>query len=284
MVAIYFFIIPVKAQFVPPSGQTSSPLYSISPADLYRAQHLAPSIEDMSDFGDSWNPDTGEVQLRHSDISLPGNSALPVEISRLRTRSRIAKYTQAYVFGDWDIGIPKIEFEYVDRLTNDPSGAHRNLRCSGNAPVSFSLTRDNGTGAYIDSGAVIQNIRMSDLSGGAQLLLRTNQNRTSWAGAFVPTNTTTKFWKISCAGVGGFLAKSPDGVEYRFDVDFVRPTGKLFGVGFLNRGTFVQIFPSQIRDVNGNWLQFTYNQYGPTSIRANDGRQIDIICTRTVIA
>ena len=229
-------------------------------------------MQDVAEFGDDWSPDTGEVSFRQTDVSLPGNSSLPVEIVRRRDRNLIAKTTRTHPFGDWDIGVPRIEFDYLDGNI-DPTGTARNTRCPGNFPTQYVVMRTSGHGAVIDSGIITQNILLRDFDG-AQSLLQTSGG--AWSGGVTLSNSTTKFWRITCIANGGFLARSPEGVEYQFDVEIVRPTGKLITNLIVNRGIKVQIYPSEIRDVHGNWVRFQYNQYGPSVIHANDLRRIDI--------
>lgn len=59
-------------------------------------------------MGDSVNEFSGALQFTHSDVSLPGNNALPVAVGRhLAAGGRQAALANG-LFGDWDLDIPHL--------------------------------------------------------------------------------------------------------------------------------------------------------------------------------
>src|SRR3982750_3883268 len=65
---------------------------------------------DASLFGDRIDYDSGEVEFVATDVSLPGNDALPVAIGRRYVvQANPAGVVPERDFGDWDLEVPHIE-------------------------------------------------------------------------------------------------------------------------------------------------------------------------------
>jgi RHS repeat-associated protein len=103
-----------------------------------------------------------------------------------------------------------------------------------------------------------------------------------------PRYGTKNYWIAACTpltggGFGqGFIVKSPAGVTYKFDKRLVRSAGT-FEVQrpqplVVDQFPMDNVYfvPSEITDVHGNWVKYTYNSYGVTRIWGNDGRDINI--------
>lgn len=75
-----------------------------------RAQKIAALDTDL--FGDMVNPYTGSTQFSVTDVSIPGNNALPVEVRRRfdvdTARGRGARSRSGHVFEDWDLDLPHL--------------------------------------------------------------------------------------------------------------------------------------------------------------------------------
>jgi RHS repeat-associated protein len=223
--------------------------------------------EDM--FGDQIDPHTGGISFLHTDVSLPGNSGLDVSISRRRIQGVLPAGANAD-FGDWELLVPRI------KLTTAYNRPWTGNRCSNAFATSL-------TGVIINGH---NNTRM-DYSNGATVEVGSYKEQLleSPSGAQWPVGTThvTKGnWRFTCGsasdGGQGFIGKAPNGDTYRFDRVIVLDAEPLDIVDNLDleRDTYV-IAATEVTDVNGNWVQYTYNVSGQlTQIQANDGRLITL--------
>ena len=65
-------------------------------------------------FGDKVNLFNGALGFEHTDLSLPGNSALPVMLGRSHTPGRA--HIVRGQFGDWDLAAPRIGGSFSNAL------------------------------------------------------------------------------------------------------------------------------------------------------------------------
>lgn len=63
-------------------------------------------------LGEQINLDTGTISFSHTDVSLPGNFDLPVEITRTY-KGRQSMLNSELPMGDWDLDIPMITTEVM---------------------------------------------------------------------------------------------------------------------------------------------------------------------------
>ncbi len=237
--------------------------------ELYRmtAERTAslPSVE----FGDSWNHDTGEASFKQIDVSIPGNNALPVAVTRTRSRNPIALFSSG-MFGDWELALPRVEYTWRKGW----SSSFEPTRCRAPKPAIRYGSNTNGiTPAAFFFGMTIYGYDQE----GHAILQPDSRWPTAALGA-APALTTRSLWKISClasaaSGRDGFLATAPDGTTYRFDREIHRRPVKVVG---LIEDHKVSIYPSVVTDAHGNTVTYTYNAHGPTRIESNDGRVITI--------
>jgi len=173
-------------------------------------------------FGDKVNLYTGGLEFIQTDVSLPGNSALPVSVGRhLRVGEDWVNQT---LFGRWDLEIPHLHGIFSQQkgwLTINNSTA----RCSGfsAAPAATSPTASwSGTEYWHGSFLYVPGV-------GDQEMLQRSAAYTTAPNGSAPSAypvVTRNNWAIRClpslaAANGesgeGFVAVSPDGTEYRFD-------------------------------------------------------------------
>lgn len=78
-------------------------------------------------FGDKTNLYNGKLEFTQVDVSLPGNSALPVRIARHLDTGVPSLNGYGHAFGLWDLEIPRIHgiFSYKDGFVADPKTAGR---------------------------------------------------------------------------------------------------------------------------------------------------------------
>ena len=217
-------------------------------------------------FGHNIDVETGTLSFSVTDVSLPGNSNLPVAFSR--TLGGIETYRRAHDFlGRWQVDVPRIAFN-VDR------GTLGNLnRCTENPSLASSAGMTITT-----PGAGTRHIG----------------NKPSWVPS-VPDidvkKVTKDYWLVHCGvnvlggGGQGFYVTATNGDRYKFDRMFKRPAqSEIVGGNFINFKEKLVFYASEITDVNGNWVKYDFNTVGPTKIYSNDGRQIDIAYSGTKIS
>lgn len=242
-------------------------------------------------FGDEVNLANGALSFSATDVSLPGNSKLPVAVRRtFKAGAYPAGLPADAPFGDWDLDVPRI---VVVRGTDWPSnrcsytGVQPNIDVSGTAYTAD----DYWQGMH------------AEMPGGGELLVADNMDTprptTVPTEGVTSTNTwvTPSFTYFHCltniAGGGeGFLAVTADGTTYRFDkmaqyaeAPLMSPLQTL-GAGTihaLSRKRHV-LYASQVKDRFGHTVDYSYSNPATGTakldfIQASDGRRIDLIYT-----
>jgi len=294
-------VLPANGQVDFPGDGGSSNVMPPSPGDiqtLYNSAGL--DVLDASVFGDNVDIDTGALSFRHTDISLPGNSDLPVAITRELSRN-------ADIGSGWMFVIPHIRQKYLDTkgvpLPEAPSGYYgpQADRCATDAVGGYNnFLRIVITGGFepIDESVVLQKhefydgLTLVDTSGASRNLLlngseRTLPGPTAPSPEFTASGSQPKFvskdnWIVNCLPSTknnqgeGFIATSPNGWRYKFDY---RVAYKMPMTTWPHPQEPVyqeRLYVSEISDPHGNWVRYSYNGSALRRITANDGRRIDI--------
>jgi RHS repeat-associated protein len=245
-------------------------------------------LDDKIDFS------TGRLSFETVDVSLPGNSALPVEIRRRRNPSH-AYYNE---FADWQLAVPSISTK-IPQLEVTKGLRWGKTRCS----ASLSSSIPNSTFGVSPFGGGAQPVPPSRYSDGVLLdvpgvsssHLLDKTVTASWPTA--AQKVTTNGWYFTCIpnvdgnGTEGFSGRAPNGDRYTFnvmkwrkfvsydDVWRIEYSNVNGNVSFFDKNWYFYdtLAVSQVTDVNGNWVNYSYDSLGRlTSIAANDGRQINI--------
>jgi RHS repeat-associated protein len=245
-------------------------------------------LDDKIDFS------TGRLSFETVDVSLPGNSALPVEIRRRRNPSQ-ANYNE---FADWQLAVPSISTK-IPQLEVTKGLRWGKTRCSASLPASIPNSTYGvspfGGGAQPMPPSKYSDGVLLDVPGVSSAHLLDKTVTASWPAA--AQKVTTDGWYFTCIpnidgnGTEGFLGRAPNGDRYTFNVmkwrkfvsyddvwviryDIVNGNLSLYDKNWYFYDTLAV---SQVTDVNGNWVNYTYDSLGRlTSIAANDGRQINI--------
>ena len=252
-----------------------------APGDT-KLQHLTDGL-----MGDSIDPHLGGLSFEHTDVSLPGNSGLEVAIRRKREQGdfylRQGPNAEVAEFGDWQLAAPRIRV----MLPHDQQwGASRCSQSSVSQlpPASeWSNTSGGPVATYFILPREYSEGVMLDVPGQGSEEILDNPQGTQWR-----TDTekvTLSGWTFSCiasinGGGEGFIGTAPNGDTYRFDRLVYRDAPFLgsipVGASTLFRKHAI-IFATRVEDVNGNWVDYTYNGSGRlTRIHANDGREIRV--------
>jgi hypothetical protein len=182
-------------------------------------------------FGDQINYYNGTTEFVQSDVSINGNSSLPVGIGRRFTMVNRAAENYNGAFLNWDLEIPHVHgiFAKLSSPTYNhwPAGTANSqnaLRCSQfAAPPGVTVFDANGsTGFYPEE--YWQGTQLYVPGIGDQEMLQNNRAIGPSDGIARPA-ITKNFWVSSCLpisnpGTGrageGFKFLSPDGVAYEF--------------------------------------------------------------------
>ncbi|NZA26864.1 RHS repeat protein, partial [Luteimonas sp. SJ-92] len=245
---------------------------------LKATQAIAPLADGA--FGDQVNLYNGTVSFTATDIALPGNSALPVALSRTYDTQEIASPS---LIGDWDIDIPHLS---AIHSTNAVGGWAPLQRCSTVAPPP---AQSNGS-IMFETEMFWSGTRLRAASGGGDLLAINSSPklvRPTWSGY---RWTNKDGWFFTCLpalknGQGeGFVGHAPDGTKYYFDWLVLRNYGSIMhphwteplpGSSVMHRHS-ARIFATRIEDRFGNWVEYDWNGDVPTRIHSNDGRSISL--------
>ncbi|WP_027484365.1 hypothetical protein [Rhodanobacter sp. OR87] len=268
---------------------------------LNAAQQVTPLTSTL--FGDNVSLYNGATEFGVTDVDIPGNNVLPVQLRRrLVIEDRRADPGSSLAgFGDWDIDIPYIVATVITQngwQLNQSSGYSYN-RCSDNVDwpnmeVFIPITSSVGDAPY---GQVWGGNRMHVPGGGDQELLA-NTQAASPAYALRQTYpwVTSGNYRVSCMataqnGLAGeaFVATSPSGVRYTFDWAVTRQapllawqystTAKPFAVGRTN----VYLLVTRAQDRFGNWVNYSYTGDQLTQITSSDGRTITLTWSGSTI-
>lgn len=179
-------------------------------------------------FGDSINYYTGSLSFVQNDVSLPGNSVLPVAVGRrLKTASG---YEANGHFGNWDLDIPHLHGIFASAGWTTAAGTDPSKRCSKFTKPRDVVSSQTANGTFLAAEFWSGNFIYVPGHGDQELLRRRPGNRVLPAGFTDYPVVTRNNWQIKCLISGTkeyFLALSPDGTSYQFDWEVSRPATTL---------------------------------------------------------
>ena len=245
------------------------------------AQKVGPLTD--ATFGANVSLYNGSTSFRAVDISLGGNSGVPVELARtvqIDDRSSVYRATTGG-FADWELDVPYIDGTFALSVGWKVGGSPGSTaRCSNpNTPyLSGQWQADQVWHGY--------NMHIS--GGSSEQLLVNNV-----AGVPQPTDGATYPWitksgfRIKClstlaSGTGeGFQAVGPDGTKYWFnwmvskEIAGARMPYLNNALNKLSRAR-VFLFATRVEDRHGNWVTYAYTGSKLTQIASHDGRTISL--------
>ncbi len=232
------------------------------------------------------------------DVSIPGNSELPVEIRRRRNPSQ--SYNNE--FADWQLVAPTVSTKIMEYEFNNGNRWGKK-RCSD--PLIASIPISLGAKAYLNNeaqGSPPQQYSdgvLLDVPGRASGQLLDKTVTAAWPAA--AKKVTASGWYFTCIlnidgnGTEGFYGYAPNGERYRFDIkrsrNAITKTDAWYithdslgaNVTYSNEPVYYDVLAaSEVTDVNGNWVRYVYDSEKMlTRVHSNDGRQIDLTYTTT---
>lgn len=230
-------------------------------------------------FGDKVDLYSGTLSFSATDVSITGNNAMPVAITRKLTIYDRRGYGGAVrgPFADWGIDIPNVNGVF--------STTWHDNRCSVAVPPSLFAGRVNPDEYWAGNHA--------DLAGGGEML-QADSTRPKPATGGTYTWITEGDTYFSCLpsiknGTGqGFLAVDKEGNKYWLDhmAQYAEPMYRSTNrglspatMGFVRRKNV--LYASRVEDRFGNWVAYSYdNAYDQpvrlTGIASNDGRHLTL--------
>jgi RHS repeat-associated protein len=290
------------------SGAVGSQTLPQEYRNLVRAENNVGSL-DASLLGDRIDYYTGHIEFAATDVSLPGNNALPVAIGRrYAVQANPSGVVPERAFGDWDIEVPHIEGIVATSVGWTVPGANPNARCSafaGAPPATVTTPSISHAGQSVTTVIPWEQYstgyRLAVPGYGRRELLQraaaNNEHPTSGTYPIV----TNDWWMISCLsaldvdspGQGeGFTAIAPDGTKYTFNWLATRPyvalsrpadTADPNVTATLDRSG-AWMMATKVEDRFGNWVKYTYDPYKPLhllKITSSDARTITLTYSGT---
>jgi RHS repeat-associated protein len=234
--------------------------------DLHERLQVQKEIEPLPDnlAGESIDYFSGNVGFSVTDISIPGNFAIPVQIKRSLSR-QVDAVTD---FADWELEVPRITGVY---------GSSSHMDCQ--EPEPPAIMSDNGV-TPLGWQKFHRGLTLSDGEGYSEQLIPIDTLLTP--PYLMPAGYdyyTKSHWLIRCSSAN-YIAVSPSGVTYTFgnkrfgyDKNEICANGNELCINTLT----VISRASTVEDRFGNSVTYTYNtEDNLTSITASDGRSIKL--------
>lgn len=243
-------------------------------------------------FGDSTDLYSGATRFVVTDVSLPGNSDLPVVLQRSLEASDsglgidYSPYGMPDTFMTWTrYEVPHINGVYPDGWVASVGYDASNQRCSLTSGPP-EIKDGKGLMGSWERHEYWHGNHLYLPESGSQLMLAANTTNAPTDG---PTYvwSTKDHWYFSCLpttanGQPGeaFVARSPDGKTYYFNhlvnwrpVATLRKFDEEDDEMVMGRDEYRMLL-TRVEDRFGNWVQYTYSGKDLTAITANDGRQL----------
>jgi YD repeat-containing protein len=269
---------------------------------LRAAEEVTPLTSTL--FGDHTTLYNGATEFDVTDIDLPGNSHLPVRLSRrFEAADHRALPGNLGGFGDWDVEVPYIDGNFVEQDGWTVIGANNTqsyARCSSHMqPYTVLADQGNAVAPVADvwdgNQLHIPGETDEELLANTETMLPAVQDGKTYPWI------TKSFYRASCApstanGYPGesYVVVSPKGDRYTFNWAQVISMSRVLstvpaisGKGtetVIDRRSHIFLLATEVDDRFGNWVKYSYNGSGQlTAITANDGRAISIQWTGNYI-
>ncbi|TQV87929.1 RHS repeat-associated core domain-containing protein [Aliikangiella coralliicola] len=279
--------------------------------NFHEQNNITPEIPTLTTdlFGDQIDPSSGSVSFSQTDISIPGNSGLPVTITRTLSDPD-SWFRETREFENWSLSIPHVRSTYITDKSGNAKNAYWAVgkacsrRLNSNPTfskyVSYGLG-DNQTQAYQGSKDSYWNGDTVSIPG------QGSAKFTEKAGSYKRYNNRN--WKVTCItnsdGTEGFKITLDNGVVYTMGKQRTVKSLKPFNLSPVMSLTpcngssrpcpmeavgpsdpdesvqypqyFVFMQATRVEDRFGNWVKYSYHSDGRLKqITSNDGRTITV--------
>ncbi len=255
-------------------------------------------------FGEQVDLYSGGTEFSTTDISIPGNSGLPVRLGRRLKVEEADQYGGLPSFANWEVDVPYLSTNLASfravapgwAIMPGPIGTPATYnRCS--VPVDHPEVAGppflQGSDSALWPTEYWSGYQMYVPGAGSQEMLVNTSSSPHPSDGNTYRWVTRNNWTFRClptlqsGGTGeGFLAISPDGTKYTFDrmmyrggsdeQTLAKPFASGLGYDIYFRYKY-WLLATRAEDRFGNWVTYTYNANNQlTQIQANDGRNIQI--------
>jgi RHS repeat-associated protein len=238
-------------------------------------------------LGDEINLQNGALSFTATDISIPGNSALRVELARSYAVKNVTSLGGEEMLADWSLSVPSISGSFApDWISSGTPGNRCSDGLAPPLPQHVYMMSDFWHGLTLT---------IPGTGGGELLVTRTEATKPADGASY--RWVTSDQVHVSCLpSVGnatgeGFLAVTPDGTKYWFNwmAQYIEPSLKTIFPD-LHTDRYAEhitprrrnvLYATRVEDRFGNWVTYSYsntwNTPGKlTAIAASDGRQITL--------
>jgi hypothetical protein len=235
-----------------------------------------------NDFGESYDPATGTLSLAYTDVSLPGNSLLKVEVRRkYGGNTNPSRFSGLFEIGDWSLDLPYVRGEFLKEGNGiyisiyGSNGWSRGQECEGDVTSNVS-------GRAWDSSGKSWPLSPSEYWTGKFLHIpqQVSENLIWGKGEFEGKQITKANYVVSSCfrradNKGeGIVVTGPDGTRYTFDYVVEVPNGKPMPIG--NGGFMRYLMATKVEDKFGNTVKYNYLDGLLRSITSSDGRTLTL--------
>ncbi|QDW66081.1 hypothetical protein [Luteimonas granuli] len=265
-------------------------------------QTLGPDL-----FGDQVSLQDGALSFSATDVSIPGNDALPVEFRRTYSLFNREYHDSDEMLADWEVDVPRISGTYAPNWV-DSTGSIAGRCSTGGVPPSVQSPYDTQPSETVM--AYWQGLQLQIPGKASGELMPALPGTPAPSSGSYPW-VTNDLVRVACLtgvdavanepGSGeGFVAVAPDGTRYWFTwmAQYYLPGSKQVSPPpILGLGGIQWVFPrrknvlyaTRVEDRLGNWVTYAYantwNVPGRlTEINASDGRKITIAYSGNRIA
>ena len=243
-------------------------------------------------MGDSIDNHSGRLQFSVTDVSLEGNSDLPVALKRV-AKGADASYMQKFFMADWELDLPKftyspsLQYGETDEKVYIPGYGSQLFFEDGIDPDPdlgfYGLPEGTDVGLY-ENYTVFEQPRWGGRLGGNSNAVTVNHN-------LITTDENVSVYNVSTGTTALSSAKvvfTPDGNKYTFGLMITRDAGRQYTIKThtTSGGQYIDtddnsnvttLMVTEVTDKAGNWVRYDYNNEGYlTRIYSNDDREITL--------
>lgn len=218
----------------------------------YMANGLKVGPEELNSglVGDFINLDKGSLSFSNTDIDLPGNFSLPVQLTRTISGD---KYSPKFITtGPTSVNASRavwgLDLPYITLATITPSGTVGCLEDRSNVDIYYKN--------HVGYKNQYYEVPRFHAPGGSGLLLESSKKspNTEVFGKNPPEFTNNESWKISQIKKNGkctWKAKDTKGNTYYFEQPVV--------LSNFNGTRRHAVVVTKVTDINGNWVKYSYD-------------------------
>ncbi|HEX7061140.1 MAG TPA: hypothetical protein VF200_04170, partial [Woeseiaceae bacterium] len=219
-------------------------------------------------LGDGYNPVTGEVTFAVTDVSIPGNSAIPVELSRWIPSQDLDTGGPT----GWQWNLPLIKGNYLDVKPGHTDTGwdwgynnwHNGENCSGDADSVMNPDDELIAGNMYWEGKLLHIPGVTS----EKFLIDAAYHQVT------KSNFKITDCIVNASGQEGIVVSGPNGLTYTFNHIKSYFNGKITLKDPVIMTRILMV--TRIEDRFGNYVNYTYTGGELTKITASDGRQITI--------